>query len=88
MVDTDGSNPHMIAKPHAGKIRYPAPLPGGKSILCTVWHGILEQAQIGLLDLETDSLEVLVERGTSPVYTHSGHIVYANQDGVLMASPL
>ena len=86
-IGIDGSNPHIIAKPHAGKIRSPAPLPGGKAILCTIWRGTLEQAQIGLLDLETDSLEVLIERGASPVYAHSGHIVYANQDGILMVAP-
>ena len=87
-VSADGSNLHVIAKRHSGKIRFPSPLPGGKAILCTIWHGELELAQIGLLDLETDSLRVLFENGTAPCYAYSGHIVYANEDGVLMAAPL
>jgi serine/threonine protein kinase len=86
-VSADGSNLHVITKTPSGKTRFPSPLPGGKAILCTIWNGVPELAQIGLIDLQTDSLRVLFENGTTPHYSYSGHIVYSTADGVLMAAP-
>jgi len=86
-VASDGSNLHVIAKSHAGKIRHPSPLPGSKAILCTIWHGKFEEAQIGLLNLETNSLRVIFKSGMAPCYAYSGHIIYTNTEGVIMAAP-
>jgi Tol biopolymer transport system component len=63
-------------------------LPGGKIALCTIWKGSLQTASVGWVDLMTGEMRILIDRGTSPRYSNSGHIIYANTDGALLAVPI
>jgi serine/threonine-protein kinase len=64
-------------------------LPGGEAIIYTVaFDGInsYDDARIDLWDLNTRQKTTLVAGGTSPVYSPSGHIIYA-RGGKLLAVP-
>jgi hypothetical protein len=90
-VSAGGGRVRTVSKPHTGykQLRYRTPeiLPGGKSALFTIWSGFPENAAIGLIDLESGEEKVLVDKGMSPRYSHSGHIVYTRADGTLLAVP-
>jgi serine/threonine-protein kinase len=69
--------------------RHPSFLPSGKAILFTI--GMAESdsyddAEIGVLSLETGQKRILVQGGTSPRYAPSGHLIYARA-GTLLAVP-
>jgi serine/threonine-protein kinase len=49
-------------------------------------EGVLEDAKVAALSLETGEVRILVENGTSPHYVPTGHIVY-ERAGSLMAVP-
>jgi serine/threonine-protein kinase len=60
--------------------RYPHALPGGKALLLTVAMADAESfddAQIVVMHTATGDRRVLIEGGTAPCYSPSGHIVYA-----------
>lgn len=90
-VSSSGGTPQIIAKPDIenGVIRllWPEILPGGKAALCTIWRGSLDSASVGLVDLETGVVDLLLEEATFPKYSPSGHIVYASTEKSLMAIP-
>jgi serine/threonine-protein kinase len=67
-------------------LRYPQPLPNGKGVVLTVWHGTLSNAEIAVVDVRSGTRTTLA-RGTSARYASSGHLVYARADGVLVAVP-
>ncbi|HUP66117.1 MAG TPA: protein kinase [Thermoanaerobaculia bacterium] len=88
------SAPVEITKPNttAGENshRWPHVLPDGRHLLFTIRTDRLttfDDAQIAILDLETDRWETIVRGGTSPAYLPSGHLVYA-RDGTLYAAEL
>jgi serine/threonine protein kinase len=62
--------------------RWPAPLPGGRSALLTLWgeHGF----DLGVVDLQTGRTERVVENGFYPRYASTGHLVFL-RDGDLYA---
>jgi serine/threonine-protein kinase len=90
-VSSSGGIPQTITTPDVEKgesyHRWADILPGGKAALLTIWRGSLERASIGLADLETGEVKLLLEGGTSPRYAHTGHIIYAGVDGSLLAVP-
>ena len=53
-------------------------MPGNKAVLFTMWAGSHERARIGVLDVATGTIRVLVQGGTYPKFVRSGHIVYAD----------
>jgi len=60
--------------------RYPCALPGGKAILLTlgtVDSETFDDARITVLNLQTGQTKTLVEGGTHPRYSPSGHLLYA-----------
>lgn len=64
-------------------------LPGGQALLYTVgFDGIqtYDDARIDVWDLRTQQHKTLIVGGTSPIYSPSGHIVYA-RGGRLLAVP-
>ena len=66
---------------------FPEVLPNGRGVLVTVWHGSnVEVHDIAVIDLETGRHEVLV-RGTYAKYAPTGHLVFAREDGALLAAP-
>ncbi|MCZ6751901.1 MAG: hypothetical protein O7E51_08745, partial [Acidobacteria bacterium] len=67
--------------------RRPQILPGGSAVLFTIWRG-LEDAQIGLLSVDTGELKIVIEGGREARYAPTGHLVYATAvGGTLMAAP-
>jgi len=90
-VSSSGGTPQTITTINVEKGEYshhgPDILPGGKAVLFTIWGGSLEDASIGLANLETGEVKLLLERGTCPRYAHTGHIVYGGADGSLLAVP-
>jgi serine/threonine-protein kinase len=90
-ISSSGGIPKTITKLDVEKgvidHRWPHILPGGKAALFTIWIGALENAGIGLANLETGEVKLLIEGGTCPRYAHTGHIIYGGTDGSLLAAP-
>ena len=92
-VDADGGAPRSLTAPDvaAGEKshRLPAALPGRTALLFTSGNGDIESfddADIALLDLETNEIRVLLRGGSNPRYAPSGHIVFTRA-GSLLAAP-
>ena len=69
--------------------RHPSFLPSGKAIVFTIGMAdsySYDDAEIGVMSLETGEKKILVQGGTSPRYSPSGHLVYARA-GQLLAIP-
>jgi serine/threonine-protein kinase len=69
--------------------RWPALLPDGRHVLCTVKQaGIatFDDAEIALVSLDTRASKTLIRGGYFARYAGSGHLVYV-RDGALMAVP-
>jgi eukaryotic-like serine/threonine-protein kinase len=66
--------------------RWPYVLPNGRGVLFTVWSGSVDASRIAVVSLETGSVTPLVSAGTSPVYSPTGHLVYATNNGLRAVS--
>jgi serine/threonine-protein kinase len=67
--------------------RWPQFLPGGKAVLFTIDTGdSFDDARIAVLSLETGKTDVLLDGGTNPRYSPTGHIVFSRA-GALLAMP-
>jgi eukaryotic-like serine/threonine-protein kinase len=89
-VPSSGGQPTEVAKIEFANgermHKYPCALPGGKAVLFTVSTSETESfddARIVGLNTETGHRETLVEGGTHPVYSASGHLVYAHGGNLL-----
>jgi serine/threonine-protein kinase len=70
--------------------RFPHFLPGGKAILFTITAAEMtsyDEAQVGVLSLDTGQHRVLLDGGTNPHYAPTGHLVYV-RGASLFAAPL
>jgi serine/threonine protein kinase len=83
-VPAAGGQPKEIVKIDFAKgerlHRYPCALPGGKAVMFTTATADIatwDEAQIAVFSLETGRKKVLVEGGTHPRYSPSGHLLYA-----------
>jgi serine/threonine-protein kinase len=87
-VPVAGGTPHPLTRIEKGEVsqRWPEFLPGGKAVLFTAGPNALDftNAQIGVQSLGTGERRNLIQGGTQPRYSSSGHLVYA-QGGSLMA---
>ncbi|MGH7593797.1 MAG: hypothetical protein ACRELE_08110, partial [Gemmatimonadales bacterium] len=66
----------------------PVVLPGGRALLMAVCHGELSRGcdlDLGLVDLATGKVKVLVAGATRGWYLPSGHLVYGTKEGALFA---
>ena len=64
---------------------WPEFLPGGRAVLFTITNNqTIETSQIALLDLESGDYNILIQGGSNPRYSTSGHVVYASE-GTLRA---
>ena len=62
-------------------------LPGGKAVLFTIdTGGSFDEARIAVLSLETGKVKVLLDGGTNPRYSPTGHIVFCRA-GAILAVP-
>ena len=72
--DDDGDRDH----------RWPSILPGGKAALFTVWTK--DGFDVHLLELGSGETSKLVDDGSNPRYTPTGHLVFARNEGLFAAS--
>jgi eukaryotic-like serine/threonine-protein kinase len=89
-VSDAGGTPQPLTRLEKGDVsqRWPEFLPGGKAVLFAVGtSGInFSNAQVAVQSVGTGERRNLVQGGTHPRYSPSGHLVYA-QGGSLMAVP-
>ena len=90
-VPAAGGQPKEVLKIDTGQgeriLKYPCAVPGAKAVLYTVANTESESfddAHIGVYSPHTGQRKVLVEGGTYPRYSRSGHLVYA-RSGKLLA---
>ena len=87
-VSADGGDPTVLTEPdrEAGEVDHlwPEFLPGGQAVLFTIMAGNLGNAQIAVLDLETNTQTVLLRGGSHAHYVPTGHLVYG-VEGTLRA---
>ena len=80
-VPSSGGIPEVVLAPESGKIsthyRWPEMLPGSKAVLYTSWEGdTYDESNICVLSLETGKPTNLIKRGTHPLYSPTGHILF------------
>jgi serine/threonine protein kinase len=92
-VPASGGSPTPLLKVDEQRgerfFRHPSFLPSGKAILFTIGMAdtySYDDAEIGVISLETGKKKILVQGGTSPRYSPSGHLIYARA-GQLLAIP-
>jgi eukaryotic-like serine/threonine-protein kinase len=92
-VPAGGGQPTEILRIETSRgertLKYPSALPGGGAVLYTVAKAESESfddAHIAVFSPRTGQRKVLVEGGTHPRYSPSGHVVYA-RNGSLLAVP-
>ncbi len=78
MVSADGGEKQFLAE---GRVASPEFLPDGSGILLTGLDGFANHVM--LFDLETRDMQRLIERGSGPHYSPTGHLVYSSAGGVL-----
>jgi serine/threonine-protein kinase len=73
-----GGEPERLTTPESVVHSRPQFLPGGRTILFTILQsgGNLENARIGVLDLQTGVQRVVLNSGGDARYVPSGHLVY------------
>ena len=86
-VPAAGGAPDVLLAPDEDRYIWPETLPGDDAVLYTVWRGNLDQSAIAVFSETTGESRVLVETGTHPLYTASGHIVFARAPDALWAVP-
>ena len=81
-IPAGGGEAEMLTTPDVdegeGHHVFPEILPGGLGVLFTIYgmDGSIENSRIAVLNLATGEYEVLVQGGSNPRYSASGHIVY------------
>jgi serine/threonine-protein kinase len=92
-VPAGGGSPSLLLKVDEERgerfYRHPAFLPSGKAVLFTIGMAdsySYDDAQIGVLSLESRQKTILIEGGSSARYSPSGHLIYA-REGTLLAVP-
>ena len=88
-VPAAGGEPTSVVKIDLAKgerqHRYPCALPGSKAILLTLGTAdseTFDDARIAVLNIQTGQTKTLVEGGTHPRYSPSGHLLYARAGNV------
>jgi serine/threonine-protein kinase len=87
-VSASGGTPEQITTLDAKKNEiahgWPYVMPGGRAILFSIRNG--SSSQVAVLDVDKHTTRVLVQNGSSPHFTASGHLVYY-RSGTLFAVP-
>jgi Tol biopolymer transport system component len=88
-VAAAGGEPKDVIKVEIAKgerqHRYPCALPGRKAVLLTLATSdseTFDDARIMAFNIETGQMKTLVEGGTHPRYSPSGHVLYAREGNV------
>jgi serine/threonine protein kinase len=90
-IPAKGADPKVFWVPDSGKnnisYRYPYMLPDNNAVLYTVWEGdSFHEAYIAVYSMETGKSETLIAGGTTPIYSQTGHILFA-RSGCCWAVP-
>ncbi len=87
-VSSAGGTPARITQNDSAPslLYWPELLPGGRSAVVTVGQLVIN-SQVGLLDLQTGELTILVPNGGQARYVSTGHLVYGHASSVLFAIP-
>ena len=92
-VPADGGEQEVLASPRREQgekaYRFVEVLPGGKAVVVTLVSDDIESfddASIAVISLVTGEVRTIVEGGSSPRYSVTGHLVYARA-GDLLAVP-
>ncbi len=87
-VAASGGEPEQLTTPdpEKGEVdhQWPEVLPGGQDVLFTITTTPVQNSQIAVLSLETGEQKVLVQGGSNPHYSPTGHLVYG-VEGTLRA---
>jgi serine/threonine-protein kinase len=87
-VSASGGTPEPATtlEPENGELNhhYPEVLPGGKVLLFGIWHG--ETSDIAVQSLETGERRILFRGASYPHYAPTGHIVFSQRGGTLLAA--
>jgi len=80
-VSHQGGEAELLAEPDAARgewdLCWPQFLPDGQAVLFTGFRGFLaDTAQIGILDLATGDMKVLIENGSYARYLPTGHLIF------------
>ena len=90
-VSAAGGEPELLATPNAddGEIRYVTPhvLTDGENVLFSINSGPGIPYQIAVLSLETKEQKTILANGRQAHYVPTGHLVYEQGSGTLMAVP-
>jgi serine/threonine-protein kinase len=72
-------------QPTAGEIGHwwPQILPGGDTVIYTIWSTTLATAKLAALSLDTGESRVLLEGASHAHHVPSGHLVFATSEGIL-----
>jgi len=89
-VSADGGDPEQVTTPKKEKGEFghwwPEVLPGGETVLFTIWKTSLKDTQVAALIRETGESRILVTGASHARYAPTGHLLYA-QSGTLVAAP-
>jgi serine/threonine-protein kinase len=61
-------------------------LPNGKGVIVEIWHSSVDDADLGVVSLETGVVTTLGQ-GANARYLPTGHLLWGTADGLLMAAP-
>jgi serine/threonine-protein kinase len=83
-----GKSVPLTERDSAGTSRlWPDILPGGRAALITLFRASLDAATIGIVTIPDGKVTDLNIRGFYPRYVNSGFIVFARENGSIMAAP-
>jgi serine/threonine-protein kinase len=82
-VSENGGEPRLLVKPDRGRkervYAWPQFMPDGQSVLFTIVpEGLIDGAQVALLDLRTLDARIVLKGGSAARYASTGHLVYAS----------
>jgi len=82
-IDAEGGVPETLeySSPPPDVVSNPAALPGGEALLCSARMNPGGTFDVAVYSREDRELRVLVERGFTPVYSPTGHILYQQPEG-------
>jgi serine/threonine-protein kinase len=85
-ISAEGGTPEALTVPDsvAGEVGHVAPdlLPGGKSVLFTIFSTTVHAAKVAVLSLETRERRVILEHAGGARYIPGGYLVYSSSDAV------
>jgi serine/threonine-protein kinase len=90
-VSANGGEPSVLTTPDSGRGEiahlWPHALPGGREVLFTIWSGgSFDTASVVSLSLSTGRIGGVVQAGSYPQYSDSGHLLFL-RSGALLAQP-